>query len=71
MKPPGKVSRWIELMGLVSGITIIIGFFVELLAFDRWRPMLALSGTGFTVVFAYRLIEHHHLRKAMSDTRFN
>jgi hypothetical protein len=63
MKPRGKVSRWIEIIGLVSGVTLIIGFFIELLVLNRWSPMLAVSGTAGTVVFTYRLFyERRRLR---------
>jgi hypothetical protein len=63
MKPRGKVSRWIEIIGLVSGVTLIIGFFIELLVLNRWSPMLAVSGTAGTVVFTYRLFyERSRLR---------
>jgi ABC-type multidrug transport system permease subunit len=63
MKPRGKVHRWMRIMGLVSGVTLIIGFFIELLVFGRWNPSLAVSGTAFTTVFAYQLFsERRRLR---------
>jgi hypothetical protein len=51
MKPRIKVLLWMNIVGLVCGVTLIIGFFIELLVFNRWRPMLALSGTVFTLAF--------------------
>jgi hypothetical protein len=40
-------------MGIVGGIILIIGFFVELLVFNRWMPSLAISGVSFTSLFIY------------------
>jgi 4-hydroxybenzoate polyprenyltransferase len=63
MKPRRKVPLWLNIMGFVCGIILIIGFFIELLVFNRWAPWLAISGVSSTLVFVYPLFfEHRHLR---------
>jgi hypothetical protein len=45
--------QWMIIMGIWGGIILIIGFFVELLVFNRWMPSLAISGVSFTSLFVY------------------
>jgi hypothetical protein len=60
MKPRRKIPLSMDVMGLVGGVTLIVGFFMELLVFNRWRTGLAISGTIFTILFAYWLFFERH-----------
>jgi membrane associated rhomboid family serine protease len=63
MKRPRELPRWFYIIGLVLGITLIIGFFVELLVFNRWMPSLAISGVGYTLLFVYWLFFEHRRQR--------
>jgi hypothetical protein len=63
MKRRRKLLRWLDIIGVVLGITFIIGFFVELLVFNRWTSSLAVIGASVTLSSVYRVFfEHRHLR---------
>jgi hypothetical protein len=48
-------------MGIVGGITFIVGFFIRLLVVGRWDLWLALGGLGFTTMSAYELFFKHQV----------
>jgi hypothetical protein len=63
MKRPRELPRLLYIIGLVLGITLIIGFFVELFVFNRWASSLAVIGASVTLSSVYRVFfEHRHLR---------
>jgi hypothetical protein len=63
MKRRRKLLRLLDIIGVVLGITFIIGFFVELLVFNRWTSSLAVIGASVTLSSVYRVFfEHRHLR---------
>jgi hypothetical protein len=63
VKPRRKIPLWMGIMGIMLGVTLIIGFFIELLVFNRWASWLALSGASGTLLSVYWLFfEHRRLR---------
>jgi hypothetical protein len=63
MKRPRKLPRWLDIIGVVLGITFIIGFFVELLVFNRWYSWLAFLGVNSTLLFVYWLFFEHRRQR--------
>jgi hypothetical protein len=61
MRTPRKVPLWAIIMGIVGGITFIVGFFIRLLVVGRWDLWLALGGLGFTTMSAYELFFKHQV----------
>ena len=63
MKRPRELPRWLYIIGLVLGIILVIGFFTELLVFNRWMSSLATSGAIFTLMFVYWLFFEHRRQR--------
>ena len=59
MKRPRELPRLLYIIGLVLGITLIIGFFVELFVFNRWASWLVLPGASGTLLSVYWLFFEH------------
>jgi hypothetical protein len=59
MKRRKKLPRWLYIIGLVLGITFIMGFFVRLLVVGRWDLWLALGGLVLTIMSSYELFFKH------------
>jgi hypothetical protein len=63
MKRPKELPRLLYIIGLVLGITLIIGFFVELFVFNRWASWLVLPGASGTLLFVYWLFFEHRRQR--------
>jgi hypothetical protein len=53
MKRRRKLLRLLDIVGVVLGITLIIGFFVGLFVFNRWASWLVLLGASGTLLSVY------------------
>jgi membrane associated rhomboid family serine protease len=63
MKRRRKLLRWLYIIGVVLGTILVIGFFTELLVFNRWISSPAISGAIFTLMFVYwPFFEHRRQR---------
>jgi hypothetical protein len=63
MKRPRKLLRLLYIIGLVLGITLIIGFFVELFVFNGWASWLVLPGASGILLFVYWLFFEHRRQR--------
>jgi len=63
MKRRRKLPRWLYIIGVVLGIILVIGFFMELLVFNRWASWLAFPGASGTLLSVYSLFFEHRRQR--------